>query len=99
VTYVTPLRYGSAPVIEFLRQLRPDVVVYTVALPFRESWAEFQRLRAAVPSIDYVLTTTNKEALDEIVGPTEAFEIIGKPFDIDQVVAAVRRALDARWHG
>jgi DNA-binding NarL/FixJ family response regulator len=98
VTHVTPLRYGSAPVIQFLRQLQPDVAVYTVSLPFRESWAEFQQLRAAVPGVSYVLTTTNKEALDEIVGPTEAVEIIGKPFDIDQVVEAVRRALDARWH-
>jgi len=41
----------------------------------------------------FVLTTTNKPALDQLVGETEAIEIIGKPYDLDQVVAAVRSAL------
>ena len=40
-----------------------------------------------------VLTTTNKMALDAMVGPTEALEIIGKPYDIEQIVAAVAKAL------
>jgi hypothetical protein len=45
----------------------------------------------------FVLTTTNKPALDTLVGETEALEIIGKPYDLDRVTAAVRDALgDAR---
>ena len=39
-----------------------------------------------------VLTTKNKRALDSLVGPTEVIEIVGKPFDLGEVFAAVRRA-------
>ena len=41
----------------------------------------------------FVITTTNKPALDKLVGETEALEIIGKPYDLAQVVDAVRAAL------
>ena len=29
-----------------------------------------------------MLTTVNKQALDQLVGPTEAFEIVGTPHDL-----------------
>jgi hypothetical protein len=41
------------------------------------------------------ITTTSKPALDKLVGQTEAIEIIGKPYDFQQVVDAVRSALRA----
>jgi hypothetical protein len=41
----------------------------------------------------FVITTTNKPALDQLVGENEAIEIIGKPYDLQQVVEAVRSAL------
>jgi hypothetical protein len=44
-------------------------------------------------SRQFVLTTTNKPALEKLVGETDALEIIGKPYDLRQVVAAVRTAL------
>ena len=40
----------------------------------------------------FVLTTTNKRALDGMVGSTNTIEIIGKPYDLDQVVKAVKKA-------
>jgi DNA-binding NarL/FixJ family response regulator len=91
--HITPLRYGTQPMIDFLTQLQPDVVLYTVSLPYAESWAECQQLQAAVPRARFVVTTTNKKALDLIIGPTPAIEVIGRPFDIDEVCAAVRHAL------
>jgi DNA-binding NtrC family response regulator len=42
----------------------------------------------------FIITTTNKPALDKLVGETEAIEIIGKPYDLQQVVDAVRSALE-----
>ena len=42
---------------------------------------------------EFVLTTTNKPALEQLVGDTEALEIIGKPYDLRRVIDAVRAAL------
>ena len=46
---------------------------------------DFMRSRRAV------VTTTNKRALDTLLGETtDAIEIIGKPYDIEQVVSRRR---------
>ncbi len=94
VTHVSPTAEGPGPTIDFLTQVRPQACVYNVSLPYEQSWAEFQDVRAAIPGCAWVVTTTNKRALDEIIGPTAAIEIWGKPFDIDDVAASVRRALE-----
>jgi hypothetical protein len=40
-----------------------------------------------------VLTTTNKKRLEELVGPTDAFEIVGKPYDLEMIVGAVKASI------
>ena len=94
VTHVSPSKLGPEPTIEFLRQVQPQACIYSVSIPYQDSWANFQQVRAALPLCAWVVTTTNKRALDEIVGPTNTIEIMGKPFDIDHVAQAVRRALE-----
>lgn len=84
---------GPQPVIDFLHQTRPQACVYAVSVPYRESWVVFQQVQQAVPDCAWVLTTTNKRALDDLVGPSNAIEILGKPYDIEQLVASVRTAL------
>jgi DNA-binding response OmpR family regulator len=96
VAHTTPIRWGAEPVISFIAELRPDACVFTVSLPYAESWAEFQALRAAVPHVPFVLTTTNRRALEEAVGPVDSIELLGKPYDLDEVCQAVRRALAGR---
>ena len=96
VTHGTPIRWGSEPVIRFVSELRPDACVYSVSVPYAESWAEFQTLRAAVPDVPFVLTTTNLRGLHDAAGPTDGIEILGKPFDLDALCSAVRRALAER---
>ena len=96
VTHVTPVRWGAGPVIEFVSELRPDACVFSVSLPYAESWREFRTVSAAVPDVPLVLTTTNLRALESVVGPVEGIEILGKPFDLDEVSRAVRRALGRR---
>ncbi len=94
VTHVTPTKLGAQPTVEFLTQVRPHVCVYSVSVPYDASWAVFQEVQRAVPSCAWVVTTTNKRALDDIVGSTNTLEILGKPYDIEQVVQAVSRALE-----
>ena len=96
VSHATPIRQGADPVIQFVRDLRPDACIYNVSLPYAESWRHFEALRAAVPDVAFVLTTVNARGLEAAVGPTESIEILGKPLDLEQLCAAVRRALDSR---
>ena len=94
VTHVSPTREGPQPEIEFLRNVRPQAVIYNVSLPYEASWQEFLQVREALPDCPFVVTTTNKRALDELVGPTNTIEIIGKPYDLDHILAATRRGLE-----
>ena len=64
--------------------IRPDVVLFDLSIPYAQNWECFQHVRdgGLFGSTPVVLTTTNRRALDQVVGPTEAFEIIGTPHDL-----------------
>jgi DNA-binding response OmpR family regulator len=80
---------------DFVRRHRPDVIVFDVSFPYDHNWARYCEFRQAdgVRDIPIVLTTTNKRALDDMVGRRDALEIIGKPYDLDELAAAVKRVL------
>jgi DNA-binding response OmpR family regulator len=87
-------------VIDFARYLdahHPDLVIFDISPPYRENWAFFQTLHhcKAMEGRSLVLTTTNKQRLDETVGKdSAAFEIVGKPYDLAQIKSAIDAALD-----
>jgi DNA-binding NtrC family response regulator len=93
--YVINYRTTREDLAAFFAQHDPDVVIWDIAIPYAENWAFFQRVRHGDGGNRrrFVVTTTNKRALESIVGPTAAIEIIGKPYDLDLVIAAVWRAL------
>ena len=94
--HIADLKKGELDFIAFIEQHRPAVIVYDISPPYETNWAFLRLVRSSLPvqDIRFVLTTTNKPALDQLVGETEALEIIGKPYDLDRVVGAVRAALD-----
>ena len=73
----------------------PAVIVYDISPPYDANWRFLRLVRSAEPlqRREFVLTTTNKPALEQLVGDTEALEIIGKPYDLRRVIDAVRAAL------
>ncbi len=85
---------------QFLADHQPQVVLWDIAPPYEENWAYFQSVQqgGAFSGRGVVLTTTNKRVLEQLVGATGAIEIVGKPYDLDQIVGAVRREL-ARLSG
>ena len=85
--------------IDFVKEHQPEVVIYDVALPYEENWRFLRLLQSseALKKLKWVITTTHKRRLEELVGECgEVFEIVGKPYDMDQIVNAVRVALESR---
>jgi CheY-like chemotaxis protein len=93
--HIHDFKTGAADFPKFLETHDPLVIVYDIAIPYDKNWTFLRLLLASEPmrGRKIVLTTTNKKRLDEIVGPTDAFEIVGKPYDIDEIVRAVKGAL------
>jgi len=86
---------GIETVQAFVAHHRPDVIVFDVSFPYDHNWQRCREFRDASDAghIPIVFTTTNKRALEEIVGPTATLEIVGKPYDLEALAAAVARAL------
>lgn len=96
VGHIPDLKKGELDLVGFIEHHAPRVIVYDVSPPYEPNWAFLRLVRSsqAARGRRFVITTTNKAALDGLVGSTEALEIIGKPYDLDQVIGAVRAAVD-----
>lgn len=86
---------GEVDFGEFIQENKPDVILYDIALPYKENYLLFQKLSAKeiVKDILIILTTTNKDALESIVKVTGVFEIVGKPFDLKELTEKVKKAV------
>lgn len=90
------LKKGNIDFGRYLDQHGPEVVIFDISPPYKENWQFFKKLRdgAAMQGRGLVLTTTNKDRLDEAVGAdSKAFEIVGKPYDLDEIKFAIQAAL------
>lgn len=93
-THISTIDDGVAGPLAFLRAEQPDATVYAVSPPYREGWEILQGVQAQWSDRNFVVTTTNIGGLRSCVGPANAIEIIGKPFDLDEITEALRRLLD-----
>jgi DNA-binding NarL/FixJ family response regulator len=95
VGHIPELKKGELDLVSFIEHHAPTVIVYDISPPYDANWTFLRLVRSseAAQGRRFVITTTNKPALDKLVGPTDALEIIGKPYDLRQVVVAVRNAL------
>lgn len=93
--HLLPFRSGKEDLAQFFAQHQPDVVVWELAIPYAENWAYFQRMRQtpAVRDCPIILTSTNVARLRQVADPSiDAFEVVGKPFDLDQLIQLVQQA-------
>ena len=88
------VREGKVELTELMAGSDPAVLLYDVAVPYDENWQFVRGLRQSreLEGRQLILTTTNKRALEQLVGPTDTYEIVGKPFDVQQIREAVKRA-------
>jgi DNA-binding NtrC family response regulator len=88
------VKSGELDFMAFLETHKPDAIVWDIAPPYDRNWRFFKLLRSIRPldSCTLVVTTTHKRHLDQLAGQeTDAFEILGKPYDIQLIVDAVTR--------
>lgn len=95
VGHIPEVKSGELDFIAFIEHHAPAVIVYDISPPYEANWNFLRLVRSSEPvkAHRFVITTTNKPALDKLVGESEAIEIIGKPYDLQLVVDAVRSAL------
>jgi DNA-binding response OmpR family regulator len=92
------IRDGVTDVENFVRQHRPSVILYDIAPPYEASWQLFRHIRAmeVMKGRRFVLTTTNARQVQKLVGTAEEIhEIVGKPYDLDEITRATHDALRA----
>ncbi len=95
--HLVDFKKGRQDLVAFLQEHNPKVIVLDIAPPYEENWNFFQLMKNSevVKSREFVLTTTNRKVLEELVGKTVSIELVGKPFDLDEIVKAVQKMTKA----
>jgi DNA-binding response OmpR family regulator len=87
------LKKGIVDFAKYMDRYNPEVVIFDLSPPYDENWIFFKTMRDAttMKGRGVVLTTTNKNRLDEVLGEdSHALEVVGKPKDLQQIDAAIK---------
>jgi hypothetical protein len=99
--------HGHVPIIGTLMNLRKqadhrpgnvitdmaaDVIIFDVGVPYAVNWYYAQMVTIAVPDQAFVFTTSNRQALDSIVGTSTAFELTGTRDNLIELLGLVYKA-------
>jgi len=92
------IREGAIDLEAFIRQHNPRVIVYDVAPPYDANWALFQHISRmdVMRGREYIVTSANSKHVETLSAGQPVYEIVGKPYDLDRLVHAVKEASRAR---
>ena len=81
-------------VLKKLGQEKPDVIISDVRMPGLDGISLLEKIKQLAPAVPVIIMTAYSD-LDRAVAAFRegAFEFLSKPFDVDEVVSLVRRAI------
>jgi DNA-binding NarL/FixJ family response regulator len=93
--HVDDVRRGEASLNHLMQEHDPKVIIYDLTPPYDRSWRFLEHV-CGMPYMaarKVVVTSTNAARAVELSGgATHVHEILGKPYDIDEIVQAVQSA-------
>src|SRR3990172_1150989 len=87
-------------VLEKLGREKPDVIISDVRMPGMDGISLLEKIKRLAPAVPVIIMTAYSD-LDRAVAAFRegAFEFLSKPFDVDEVVSLVRRAIHQSSRG
>src|SRR6478609_3443351 len=95
--YTVEVAAGGRPGVDRVRQGGIDLVVSDVKMPDLDGLDMLREIKAVSPS-PHVITITAFGSIDTAIRAVKlgAFDYITKPFEVDQLILSVQKALDER---
>ncbi len=96
--HVADIQSGALDLLAFVKEHKPDLVVYDLPHPYETHWNFLRLLKDTqmFQGTTWVLVTTDKRALEAAVGTSDVVEIVfGEPYGVEDVVTAVCKCLPA----
>src|SRR2546428_9158395 len=94
--HLADIQNGTLDLLAFVRLHKPELIIYDLPRPYESHW-NFLRLLKETDSLraaTWVLTTTDKKALEAAVGASGVVEIIfAEPYGPADVVSPVGKTL------
>src|SRR6476469_7306393 len=87
------LKKGIIDFGKSMEKHNPELVIFDLSPPYDENWSFFKTMRDAktMQGRGVVLTTTNKNRLDEVLGEdSHALEVVGRAKDLQEIDTAIR---------
>jgi DNA-binding NarL/FixJ family response regulator len=96
--HLADIQSGTLDLPAFVDVHQPELIIFDLPRPYETHWNFLRLLREtdSLKGATWVITTTDKKALEAAVGASGVVEIIfGEPYGVSDVVAAVRKRFPA----
>ncbi len=91
--HVTVVSSGEKA-LEMSRQAAYDLVILDIHLPGLNGWAVLEKMKAYAPGTKVIIATSDEREREKCrAGNRGAFDVLEKPFSLDQLDDLISRAL------
>ena len=80
--------------VELYKKLKPDIVLLDVMMPEYDGFYGLQGIRKVDPNANVIMVTADKTTItEERLRELNASDILYKPYEIDDVISAINKAV------